>query len=384
MALSRQAQRSTSVLALLLTFAMGLVVIGGLAIAAWAYRLSLPEHRARARRSAQVVETELSPVCEASTPATRPEPNATPSVPVSAVLSVVPAVPHNPSVRSPVLTSVGPHVTRCNDPARPDLETRRMQYLATFVPTVTESTTLASAPNVPVEAVAAVENELSRVQITVQTRLGLNSVPPTIYIYPNVAALREYACAPGAVAYYDGAIHLAVVPPNPRFSHDFSATIQNLKHEYVHHALMSNGVTRPIWFQEGEAMMIAEEREWSLRPLTWQAHALPVAQMVLSFPDTSNASAAQAFYGQAYIMVEFLDRLCVGRPRSCHTRELIEALKTGSANPATLFDWAVARRGSDLVSTPGLPLWEDYLKHGNFSAERETALLGRARVLSGR
>jgi len=386
MALSRQGRRSTSVLALLLTFAMGLVAILATAVAVWAYRSTLPRHRAGARQHASVAEEEVvAPVCSSLSAVQRPsalELNATPREPASAARSQVPVLPANPIVRSPMLTSVGPHVTRCRDPARPDLETRRMQYLETFVPTVTENTTIASAPSVPIEAVAAIENELRRVQISIQARLGLNSVPPTIYIYPSVALLREYACAPGSVAYYDGAIHLAVVPPNPRFPHDYADTIQNLKHEYVHHALMSNGITRPIWFQEGEAMMIANEQEWSLRPLTWKAHALPLEQMVLYFPDTTNVALTQAFYGQAYLMVEFLDRLCVGRPTGCGARELVDALKTGRADAATLFDWAVAERGRDLVTTPGLPLWEDYLKNGNFSAAQETTLLERALRLS--
>jgi hypothetical protein len=58
--------------------------------------------------------------------------------------------------------------------------------------------------------------------------------------------------------------------------------------------------------------------------------------------------------------------------------ELTAALKSGRATPATLFDWAVWQRGSDLVHTSRLPLWDDYVARGDFAPATLDALLARA------
>jgi hypothetical protein len=70
-------------------------------------------------------------------------------------------------------------------------------------------------------------------------------------------------------------------------------------------------------------------------------------------------------------------RLCLARP-DCGPKELVEALQSGRATPETLFDWAISRRASDLVRTARLPLWDDYVEHGNFARATLDALLHRA------
>ena len=53
------------------------------------------------------------------------------------------------------------------------------------------------------------------------------------------------------------------------------------------------------------------------------------------------------------------------------------ALRSGAATPETLFDWTVARRASDLVSTARLPLWDDYVLNRGFGAATQAALARR-------
>jgi hypothetical protein len=75
-------------------------------------------------------------------------------------------------------------------------------------------------------------------------------------------------------------------------------------------------------------------------------------------------------------MVEFLDRLCRAE-ENCNLKALVDALKNGQATPDTLFDWAVSKRGSDLVRTSALPLWDDYVVHQDFALATKLALLRR-------
>jgi hypothetical protein len=247
----------------------------------------------------------------------------------------------------------------------------RAQYLGTFVPVVMADSTLYVERSIPTERVVAIRDGVQHVKAQVERALGLESATPTIFLYPSVEALRKYACVnSSAVAYYDGAIHLVAVPQN-------FEPILSLKHEYVHHALISNGITRPIWLQEGAAMITSGEFEWGLRPWSWKDHPLSMQQMVRAFPNTANEAFAQAYYGQAFAMVRFLDRLCLGEA-NCTLRTLVGALKSGRATPDTLFDWAVSERGSDLIRTSGLPLWDDYIIHQDFAPATKRALLQRA------
>jgi hypothetical protein len=69
-------------------------------------------------------------------------------------------------------------------------------------------------------------------------------------------------------------------------------------------------------------------------------------------------------------------RLCL-KLKECGLPQLTAALKTGRATPHTLFDWAISQRASDLVRTSALPLWDDYVRLGDFAPETRDALLHR-------
>jgi len=82
------------------------------------------------------------------------------------------------------------------------------------------------------------------------------------------------------------------------------------------------------------------------------------------------------FYVHAYVMTEFLERLCLARSR-CGLPELADALMSKRATPETLFAWAISTRGSDLSRTTPLPLWDDYAARGNFAPATLQALVNR-------
>lgn len=223
-------------------------------------------------------------------------------------------------------------------------------------------------PSVPQLAVDKLLDALTRIEALTSARLGLSSSAPDVLLYRNADQLRQATrVSPRTVSYYDGAIHLAWDPKD-----DF---LNSLKHEYTHHALFSHGLRRPVWFQEGVAMTLGGELEW----LTWRPKGplLPIQSMVQTFPQTADAESAEAFYGQAFAMTVFLSKLCQNST-PCSVRDLVNALDSGAVRPEGLFDWAVSKRGADLVRTARLPLWDDYVANG-LQLNRETAAALAAR-----
>lgn len=223
-------------------------------------------------------------------------------------------------------------------------------------------------PAAPDQTVELLLHALARIQELINARLGLSSEPPDVYLYRSPVELREGVCVtPQTVSYYDGAIHLAIMPVGD--------LLGSLKHEYTHHALFTHAIRRPAWFQEGAAMLIGGEDSWShWRP---KGTLLRPAQMVEPLPRAASVEMAEAFYGQAYAMTVFLGRLCENTT-SCDLRDLTRALYTGGVRPENLFDWAISQRGGDLVRTSRLPLWDDYAGNGmKFGAETAATIRTR-------
>lgn len=310
---------------------------------------------------------------------------------------VLPAAPDPPigvaarRTRAPIADPDLPwlHPGLCVDDAGTSTETERARYLATFAPTPAWRTTLYVHPEAPAWALAAIRDNLESIERRATKDIGLPSTPPPIYLYPTVASLREHSCASAhAVAYYDGAIHLAVVESEPEdpgavqrgprlWNSADHELLTSLRHEYAHHVLISNGVGKPIWFQEGTAMAFAEDAPLRSYSLVHE-HPVDVADMVVSFPKTSSLEDATRFYATAHVMMEFLTRLCLARV-DCNPAELAGALSSRAASPQTLFEWATVRRGSDLAPTAERSLWDDYVAHQNFPPATYQALLARER-----
>lgn len=276
----------------------------------------------------------------------------------------------------------------CSDERGSAFEQSRAEYLATFTPVPIVGATLRVEPGVPRAAVDTLLPLPQGIEQRLAESLGVSSPPPLLYLYPSVAALREHSCvrAP-AVAYYDGAIHLAVTEPAPDsvywrleknrprwLEYDLKKT---LLHEATHHALASNGVFAPFWLHEGLAMEIARESPQNAY-VVWRKNPIRAELLVDAYPDDASPEVVTAYYAQAWYMLEFLRRLCLNRS-GCGPAELVRALRSAQTTPEKLFDWAISRRANDLVRTARLPLWDDYVAQGDFAPETLKVLLNRAR-----
>jgi hypothetical protein len=263
------------------------------------------------------------------------------------------------------------HAPSCGDADAAKVAEARGRYLSTFRG-VTE--TLRAHADSAEADVEVVRQQIERLQMAADSRLGIAAPLPATYLYPTVEALREHSCtSQRALAYYDGAIHLA---REGRFDGGLRAS---LSHEYAHHVLVSHGVTGPFWLQEGTAMAFASDVPggyWS----SWRKSPLPLADMVDGPARGSSPHVTTAFHAQAAIMIELLERLCLNRS-GCNTAELVAALESSAATPESLFAWALARRGSDLFRSTRLSLWDDYVQHGDFPPATKEALLARTKIV---
>jgi hypothetical protein len=310
-----------------------------------------------------------------SAPDSDPVPASPRAVRVGAVASIAADATGTPTPNTempkPVLPdSLWRHPGMCAAETSRDAQEARIRYLASFVPIIAWHTTVYAAPDVPSHAVESVRSYLEPLHQLVNSQLGLESEPPPIYLYPTAEAVRAHSCtSKTAVAYYDGAIHVAA---------EIAELRSSLRHEYAHHVLVSNGIGGPMWFQEGTAMAVGHDcplQAWQL----WRDHPISLDQMVIGLPRPSTLEATTIFNAQACVMQEFLERLC-STLEGCGTRELANALISGRASPKTLFSWAITQRGGDLIRTTGLPLWDDYAQRGDFAPATKAALLRRAGV----
>jgi hypothetical protein len=186
--------------------------------------------------------------------------------------------------------------------------------------------------------------------------LAIEATVPTVYVYPSVEALRAHSCvAAGAVAYYDGSIHVAVLDQDV----ERSELRKSLRHEYTHHVLVSHGIEGPTWFHEGEAMVVS--REWPVG-YRFEGRPIDIETMVAAFPHTADPQFARDYYGQAYTMVTFLARLRTSRGDliTDSASELVQGLSAGSTTPEGLFEWTIDTRLPGLRDRP-LAVWEDYV-----------------------
>jgi hypothetical protein len=160
---------------------------------------------------------------------------------------------------------------------------------------------------------------------------------PAVYLYDSLEALRAVSCVNAqAIAYYDGAIHLAANEAS-----DLAEVDATLHHEYVHHVLLQSGVQRPMWLHEGLAMYAAGERWWAdprLGLRTWiQSNHLPFIAMAYAFPHTADKLFALAAYFQSELMVTFV----IDQRGVDFVRVLVRTLGRGEVKPDDAFYWAV-------------------------------------------
>jgi len=181
---------------------------------------------------------------------------------------------------------------QCTAGVEPRSVLDRARYFATFARVEAPDTTLFVEARVSEEAVATVRGNLTHARVSAKRQLGIDASPPLIYLYASVESLRDHACVnSSAVAYYDGAIHLAMNSPEDHYI----KLNRSLRHEYVHHVLITNGIDEPMWLQEGTALLIAGELSW----FKWHptGRMLPTREMIHQFPQTASSEFTEAFYG---------------------------------------------------------------------------------------
>jgi len=259
-----------------------------------------------------------------------------------------------PATRSRRADSPWRYAGLCANGAGSDSASARKRYLDAFAAAEATEATVYVDEGVAEGYLAAVQHGLNWIPRSAKLFLGLDPEPPVIYVYRSAQALRAHACVnESAVAYYDGAIHLAVTLRGP------GDLVRSLRHEYVHHALVSHRIQHPTWLQEGAAMVFAAEPWSSFR---FDAPPLDLDHMVGAFPHGITKQSAEAFYGQAFAMVMLLRDLCAKRD-GCNEAELVHALRDGSAEPETLFSWAIRRRAPNIYGSE-LSLLQDYVTRG--------------------
>jgi hypothetical protein len=220
--------------------------------------------------------------------------------------------------------------------------------LSKFVPDLDAGAAFYVAPGADLRAVSIVRGSLHTLVERAGAELGLEARLPMIYLHASVEALRENACvSAGTVAYYDGVIHLSPIP----------SVVRSLWHEFAHHALLSNSVLTPIWFQEAIAMHFAREENPA-----WQFPGQPIAlgEMVEGYPLTAPREHVEAFYGQAQAMLSLIRKSCPAAS-GCDVRVLIDALRMEKVAPAALFEWAVARQPA-LAAAPPLDVLQEFVR----------------------
>jgi hypothetical protein len=217
----------------------------------------------------------------------------------------------------------------------------KQALLRSFVATDLHDLHLIHDPRVPPGVLATFALAINRTRQYANHLLGWSpqSFPPAIHVYRTSEQLRAVACINASgIAYYDGSLHLTGDP-----SYTDATLRQEAVHEYVHHILVSMGVSRPAWLHEGLAMQIAEERWWQRPELGlpgWlRREHLPFDSLVDLFPHTSgDERLANAAYYQSYMMVAFLYQRR-GRPV---LRELLDDLAWRRVSPEEAFPRAAA------------------------------------------
>ena len=175
---------------------------------------------------------------------------------------------------------------------------RRSRQLIAFLPRTINGVQVYMDPNMSESRLGAVVRALERSKRVAESHLGMRTQTPDLFVYADLAALQNWSCVHrSAVAYYDGAIHVAI-------QRDWETS---LTHEYVHHTLTTAGILEPMWFHEGTAMFLADEKWWES---AWYAGTIDATvsfgDMIAPHVHGTSEDQALAYYGEARLMVAFL------------------------------------------------------------------------------
>jgi hypothetical protein len=204
--------------------------------------------------------------------------------------------PERPVLRSPVL-QVWTQTGLCAEQLEASEEVRGLLKTRFRVWEGGERGRFFLDPRLPDDARVQVLAMLDRSEAQVQAKLKLAPARPDVFVYKDAELLRAAACVnDGVIAYYDGALHLAID------DRDLAASVT---HELAHHALMSSGLRGPAWAQEGLAMHAADERWWmrpaQLAKVTSRPFSLEQMEEIVPYKLVEEQSIT--FYVQAAAMV---------------------------------------------------------------------------------
>jgi hypothetical protein len=223
----------------------------------------------------------------------------------------------------------------CGERSLAELRYARDQLLAGFFERRIGEAVVRHDPSLDGATLARLSVQLQRARAAVAQWVDWapNTPPPELVVYRSAQQLRAVACASAqTVGYYDGRMHVAV-------DSELSEALvdQTVVHEYVHFALNTLGVPRPMWLHEGLAMHVAEETWWRNAQLDlgqWlKSDHLPFDAMVFAFPHTADEKFALAAYFQSYRMVDFIQ--ASAGPQA--TRELVRRLAGGATDQDAAF-----------------------------------------------
>lgn len=192
--------------------------------------------------------------------------------------------------------------------------------------------------------VAAACEALTKAPAAIRELAGIDAAQPEVFVYLDAPQLQSAACVNSETsAYYDGAIHVAS-------SESMDQVRKSIVHEFVHHALLFQGIHRPAWLQEGLAMHAAREAWWKdprLGLVKWlQQDQLPFDAMVDDFAYAADEADVRRMYYQSWAMVHVV----LARKGEAGVAELVSQLRSGSltAEEAFVAGFGVSER--DLVT----------------------------------
>jgi hypothetical protein len=314
---------------------------------------------AGAALDAAAVPPELAPLTPDASVGLPPSPVADAGTAAAAVEPALPQ-PVAPSESTPPRPPKDPRfLVRWGKPGlcAEGLDARREALLSRMWPTGAGDATVYSAQPLSPELRAEIASAMvdARAVVTGLVDWSTAAPHPAIYVYDSLDALRSVSCVNGeAIAYYDGAIHLAVGPDT-----ELASVRQTLHHEYVHHVLQQHGIQRPMWLHEGLAMYAAAESWWQdprLGLKVWiQSNRLPFESMAYAFPHTADRTFALAAYYQSELMVTFV----VHERGPQALRTLVRGLSRGQVQPDDAFYSAVG-----LSSAATAQRWDQFVTGG--------------------
>lgn len=244
---------------------------------------------------------------------------------------------------------------QCGSKRLSAMRAERESLLSSFPTRAFGEATIAFDPRLDARVVALVADRLVTARaVTAQWIDWLPNVPPpATIVYFDTAQLQSVACVSAqTIGYFDGRLHISA-------DASLSETMvgQTVIHEYVHFALNTLSIPKPMWLHEGLAMRVAEEtwfQDSRLDFARWlREHRLPFDAMVYAFPHTADEKFALAAYYQSARMVDFIQ----AQRGPTAARELVRLLSTHAVTADDAFV-----RGAGLTPSSLEPYWKDFVQ----------------------